>query len=68
MDINKIEEGDIVAVNFNSSRSTLTTEAIVLHTPCATGDSWQFKDITGVIYYVSEGCTIGLIRKKEDNQ
>ena len=56
---NIIEKGDIVSVNFNNSRVTLSSRAEVLYHPCATGDSWIFKDIeSGEIHYVSEGCTI----------
>lgn len=59
---NKIEVGDIVCVSFNNSQATLTSRAEVMYIPCATGDSWIFKDTnTGQIYYVSEGCTISLV-------
>jgi len=57
--ITRINTNDIVAVNFNGAQFTLSSEARVLHTPGATGDSWILKDIkTGDIHYVSEGCTI----------
>jgi len=55
----KIKEGDLVHVDFNSSQLTLCRRAVVLKVPCATGDSWVFKELqTGEVYYVSEGCTI----------
>jgi hypothetical protein len=55
----KIKEGDLVQVDFNLSQHTLSKEAEVLRIPCATGDSWIFRDmLTKTIYYVSEGCTI----------
>lgn len=63
---NRIVEGDMVAVNFNGSRYTLSKEAKVLHTPCATGDSWIFEDrISKAIHYVSEGCTITKFKHSE---
>jgi len=57
--MNEIQENDVVRVNFNNIRLTLCKKAKVLHTPCATGDSWHFEDLdTGDIHYVSEGCTV----------
>lgn len=57
----RIEVGDLVSVNFNGAQMTLTTDAEVLYTPQATGDSWVFKDRnTLAVHYVSEGCTITL--------
>lgn len=62
-----IERGDIVSVTFNNSQYGLSARAKVLYTPCATGDSWRFKDIaTGDIHYVSEGCTITLIERPDE--
>ncbi len=62
----KIEVGDIVSVAFNGSQFTLHRRATVLSIPFATGDSWVFKDFnTGDVSYVSEGCTIMLVRKAE---
>jgi hypothetical protein len=62
---NKICVGDIVSVNFNSSKVTLCGKAQVQRIPQAVGDSWVFKDSdTEEIYYVSEGCTITLLEKK----
>jgi len=56
---NEIRVGDIVSVDFNNSKYTLLSYAEVLHVPCATGDSWHFKEpATGNIHYVSEGCTV----------
>ena len=57
--IYRIDVGDFVSVNFHTSRTTLSHRATVLSKPCATGDSWIFKDEeSGQIHYVSEGCTI----------
>lgn len=54
-----IKVGNRVAVNFNAAQFTLSHSATVLYIPAATGDSWVFRDnSTGVIHYVSEGCTI----------
>ena len=73
MIIDRIEVGDIVSVHFNTAQCTLCHEAVVLHMPFATGDSWIFKQIRNArgdyeetIHYVSEGCTITLIRKSHD--
>jgi hypothetical protein len=58
-DKSRIQEGDIVSVNFNNAQATLCVRARVDYTPCATGDSWIFTDMdTNEIHYVSEGCTI----------
>ena len=55
----KIEENDLVRVNFNNAQITLCKYAKVLRIPCATGDSWIFLDLqTDKLHYVSEGCTI----------
>lgn len=71
----KIEVGDFVSVHFNTAQLTLCRKAIVLHIPSATGDSWIFKQIKDyeferdkapIIHYVSEGCTITLIRKGDE--
>lgn len=54
-----LKPGDIVAVNFNNAQITLCYEAELISCPCATGDSWIFKDLrTGFLHYVSEGCTV----------
>lgn len=56
---NNIKKGDTVAVNFNNAQFSLSDNAEVVYIPCATGDSWIFRDLdTGDIHYVSEGCTI----------
>lgn len=61
-----IDTGDTVHVDFNNTQFTLCSKAEVLYTPCATGDSWVFKDLkTFQIHYVSEGCTVTLIEKKQ---
>ena len=61
-----IKEGDLVSVNFHNSNFTLSAYATVLSKPCATGDSWVFKDNhTQEIHYVSEGCTITKITPTE---
>lgn len=55
----KINVGDTVRVDFNGAQTTLCHRAMVVYMPCATGDSWIFKDLdTGAIHYVSEGCTV----------
>ena len=59
---NTIEAGDLVMVNFKAAQASLG-KCTVLYTPAATGDSWRFKDTTGKIHYVSEGCTMTLIEK-----
>jgi len=62
----EIEKGDIVHVNINSAQVTLHHRAEVLNVPSNTGESWIFKDYNnGRIRYISEGCTISLIRKAE---
>jgi hypothetical protein len=64
-----IDIGDIVKVNFHNAQFTLCKNAKVLYKPCATGDSWIFEDVdTGKVHYVSEGCTITKIVKKEPVQ
>ena len=60
-----IEEHDIVGVNFHNAAYTLTKNGEVLGLPQATGDSWRIRDLdTGLIHYISEGCTITLLEKK----
>jgi hypothetical protein len=55
----QISIGDFVRVDFHNANYTLTTRSEVLYTPNATGDSWRLRDVpTGLIRYVSEGCTI----------
>jgi hypothetical protein len=55
----QIKIGDRVVVSFNNSQVTLSRNATILAIPCATGDSWVFRDDeTKLIHYVSEGCTI----------
>lgn len=54
-----IQEGDFVQVDFNNAQTTLCRDAVVIHKPVATGDSWVFEARdTGYTYHVSEGCTI----------
>lgn len=54
-----ITVGDIVSVHVHAGQYTISHEAEVLYIPCATGDSWIFKDLyTDDIHYVSEGCTV----------
>ena len=69
MQNDRIEVGDIVKVDINQAMITLIPRAEVLHKPVATGDSWVFKRIirTGNpdILYVSEGCTIELLEKRD---
>ena len=62
-----IEEGDLVSVNFNGSKHTLSVKAIVHNVPCQTGDSWIVEDLaTYQIHYVSEGCTVTFLKKKNE--
>jgi hypothetical protein len=64
-----IKEGDIVAVDFNGAQYTLCRSAIVEYIPCATGDSWVFKDTeTGEVHYVSEGCTVTLLKQTSEER
>lgn len=64
ININKLEDGDIVNVDFNNSQHTLCSKAILLYRPSQGNDSWIFKDTkTKKLYYVSEGCTVSLIEK-----
>ena len=59
----RIKEGDMVTVEFNGAQVTLTPLAEVLATPCATGDSWVFREVASdTVYYVSEGCTIRKVK------
>jgi len=60
-----IEWGDTVKVNFMNSKFTLCDSARVISMPRATGDSWVFKEPSGQLHYVSEGCTVSLIKKAE---
>ncbi len=66
LEYDKIQQGDLVNVNFNNSQFTLCTNAKVLHIPQSTGDSWVFKDTANIIYYISEGCTITKREIKND--
>lgn len=66
-DMAEIDINDIVCVNFNCARYTLSHKAKVCGRPVATGDSWIFEDLeNGKIHYVSEGCTITLLEKAND--
>lgn len=67
--MDEIKEGNIVTVNFNNIEVTWCAKARVLHVPCATGDSWHLKDIeTGVIHYISEGCTISKYENEQTTE
>ncbi len=55
----RLREGDSVAVHFHGSQHTLCRRALLCNIPCATGDSWVFRDLdTGLLHHVSEGCTV----------
>ena len=54
---NEIKAGDVVQVDFNNAQVTLCLKATVVRRPCATGDSWIFRD-GDFLHYVSEGCTV----------
>lgn len=58
----RIKEGDVVSVNFHGGGFTLCSSAVVLACPCATGDSWVFREGEAT-HYISEGCTITKITK-----
>jgi len=61
----EIKRGDTVEVTFHNAQITLCHRAVVHYAPCATGDSWIFIDIdTGLVHYVSEGCTITKLSKE----
>lgn len=59
-----IKIGDWVVVIFNNAQVTLNDKTQVKWIPCATGDSWHFEDETGLVQYVSEGCTITKFRSQ----
>lgn len=62
-----IQAGDFVHVDIHAARLTLCHRAEVLNVPCATGDSWIFRDTTTEqIHYVSEGCTISKLEKETE--
>jgi hypothetical protein len=62
-DQDRIKVGDKVHVDFNNTQTTLCHEAEVLWSPTNMGESWIFKDTTtGLVHYVSEGCTISKLR------
>ena len=50
MDKDRIEASDIVSIDFLRRGSVF--EALVLHTPVATGDSWRVRTIDGQLLYV----------------
>lgn len=56
-----INDGDLVSVSFHGAGYTLLQVARVEYMPCATGDSWIFRDTySGQVHYISEGCTVTL--------
>ena len=60
----EIKKDDIVWVT--QMGQPLCMRARVIDVPCAIGDSWIFYNLkTEQVIYVSEGCTIGIITKKE---
>ena len=62
-DANRIEVGDIVCVDFNNAQFTLCKKGEVLH---ILPNGWIIKDEeTGRIHDISEGCTVSLIKKGE---
>lgn len=64
---NRLEIGDIVNVNINNAQITVLSKAEILHIPCATGDSWIFKNVDddNSSIYISEGCTITYLDRYE---
>lgn len=64
--MSQINYGDIVMVNFNAQCYTLTPSARVCGKPTSQGDSWIVEDtVTGTVHYISEPCTITLIKSKD---
>lgn len=62
----KIEVGDEVRVDFNGAQLTLCHRAIVKGLRYNDIDPWIFKDCdSGTIHYVSENCTVTLLKKAE---
>ena len=49
---NTIEVGDIVNVYFGNER--FMPKCKVLYVPCAPGDSWHLRRITGDLVYVQQ--------------
>lgn len=63
-----IEVNDIVTVNFNNAQFTLCHEAIVRYVPNSNNEAWIFEDCRNKeIHYVSEPCTITLIKKSTNS-
>lgn len=66
MNPSKIECGDLVSIDFNSSKFTLTNGARVIYIPCIPGDSWIIRDEHSrdkSLIYINEPCTITLREK-----
>jgi len=62
----EIGPNDVVIVSFQNSQSVLCHKATVIHQPENPGESWIFKDLeTGIIHYVSEGCTVTKRKKRK---
>ena len=63
----KIEIGDIVRVNFNNSMFTLCDRAMVMYIPNGQEDSWIVNDLDkDGFHYISEPCTVTLIKKGDE--
>lgn len=62
----KIEVGDLVKVNCESGQTTIAHEATVLYIPTATNHPWQFQRKDGTLIYISEGITVYLLSKAEN--
>jgi len=59
----KIEEGDIVDV-FPIMGDDWCFTALVLYTPCATGDSWHLKQTDGTLTYLNTFCLMNKVEGK----
>ncbi len=60
-----IEVGDIVMVQFNAIQNTLCRRAEVLFVSSVPGYSWIFKNLeNGKIHYISEPVSVTLLEKK----
>lgn len=65
----RIEVGDIIDISISMDENIYFSRCKVLHTPCATGDSWHVKCIgTGEVFYVNTFAFMKLIRKGLDHE
>ena len=64
----KIEVGDLVKVNCEAGQTTIAHEATVIYKPSRMGEMWEFQRKDGTLIYSSEGITIYLLAKAEDEE